>query len=87
MILANKAARERTCISCRKGSSKEEFFRISRLGDGTVSVNADGGRGAYVCKNTACVLKAQKERRIERALKTKIEAEIYEQLLNLSESK
>lgn len=85
MILANKAARERMCISCRKSGNKADFIRIAKLSDGEVTMDSSEGRGAYLCKDTACVLKAQKERRIERALKTKIEAEVYEKLLNLSE--
>ena len=35
------------------------------------------GRGAYVCPSAACLAKARKARRIERALEVSIPDEIY----------
>lgn len=44
------------------------------------------GRGAYVCKNTACLEKAVKARRLERSLSCKIPDEVYAQLRSQLES-
>jgi predicted RNA-binding protein YlxR (DUF448 family) len=38
------------------------------------------GRGAYLCRKTACLDKAIKSRALERSLETKIEPEIYDTL-------
>lgn len=90
MTLANKAACERMCVSCRQGKNKLQLLRLVKSADGTVFRDRDfkaGGRGAYLCKNIKCIEKAEKEKRLERALKTKVNAELYEELKKLSESK
>ena len=38
------------------------------------------GRGAYVCRNIACLEKAIKTKAIERSLQIQIDDEIYQQL-------
>ena len=38
------------------------------------------GRGAYVCKNPACLRLARKNRRIERSFSMKIPDEVYESM-------
>ena len=38
------------------------------------------GRGAYLCRSTACLEKAVKSRALARALETEITPEIYETL-------
>ena len=52
-----------------------------RAPDGTVSLDLKGkkpGRGAYVCPSAACLLKARKAKRFERALEVAIPEEIYD---------
>ena len=39
------------------------------------------GRGAYVCPDKACITKAVKEKRLERALEKAISEDVYKQLL------
>lgn len=59
---------------------KKELVRVVRAQDGTVSLDLTGkkpGRGAYVCPSAACLAKARKARRIERALEVSIPDEIY----------
>ena len=52
-----------------------------RAPDGTVSLDLVGkkpGRGAYVCPRAACLAKARKAKRIERALEVAIPPEVYD---------
>ena len=71
----------RKCIGCGEMKDKRTLVRIVRNKEGEISVDLVGkkpGRGAYICKSIACLEKAQKARRLERAFSTKIEPEIYE---------
>ena len=70
----------RRCNGCGESKPKKELVRVVRAQDGTVSLDLTGkkpGRGAYVCPSAACVAKARKARRIERALEVSIPDEIY----------
>ena len=59
------------CVSCGEMKPKKELIRIVRTVDGDVAVDGSGkasGRGAYLCKNTACVAQAKKRHILERNL-------------------
>jgi len=74
----------RKCVGCGEMKPKKELVRIVRSPEGEVSVDLTGkknGRGTYVCKSPACLTKAMKERRLERAFSAQISPEIYEALL------
>ena len=85
----------RSCVVCRQTSDKRALLRVARLPEkegGTVVVDPTGkrsGRGAYVCPDAACIEKAQKQRRFERALSTSggVPAEVFEELKTLSEAR
>jgi predicted RNA-binding protein YlxR (DUF448 family) len=73
----------RMCVSCREMQPKKELVRIVRMPEGAVVLDSTGranGRGAYLCKKSACLEKAIKSRALERALETKIESETHETL-------
>jgi hypothetical protein len=73
----------RMCVSCREMQPKKELVRVVRTPEGAVVLDATGranGRGAYLCKKSACLEKAIKSRALERALETKIEPETYDTL-------
>ncbi|MEG0615938.1 MAG: YlxR family protein [Oscillospiraceae bacterium] len=79
----------RRCNGCNESKPKKELVRVVKSPDGEISLDLIGkkaGRGAYVCKNAACLAKARKSRRIERALECAIPDEIYE-AMNLEISK
>ena len=62
----------RMCISCRRTDAKRDFFRLVRDATGHVTVDTTGkraGRGAYLCRATACWDQALKRRGLERALR------------------
>lgn len=73
---------QRMCVACRRVKPKAELIRVSRVGE-NVSVSASGGRGAYVCKNKECILKAQKTEGLKRGLRTFVSSEIYEECMNI----
>ena len=74
----------RKCTGCNEMKEKRELVRIVRDPEGNISVDLTGkksGRGAYICKDKKCLLKAQKAKRLERAFECEVPGEIYERLL------
>ncbi len=73
---------QRRCITCGKQASKVELLRIVRSSSGSVSFDGTGrapGRGAYVCSET-CLAGACKTKKLERALKIKLDHQEYERI-------
>ncbi|MBY6036053.1 YlxR family protein [Fictibacillus nanhaiensis] len=73
----------RKCVACQEMKAKKELTRIVRSPEGDVSVDSTGkksGRGAYLCHEAACIEQAKKKKVLETHLKTKIPADLYEQL-------
>ena len=80
-----KSIPQRTCSVCRTQKNKNDLLRIVRNKDNIIKVDENGkqsGRGAYICYDMECLEKAQKSKRLEKALEIKIEDEIYEQMRN-----
>lgn len=78
-----KKVPERQCIGCASHRPKAEMIRIVRGPGGELSLDATGkkpGRGAYICRNSACLAKAKKSRRLEKNLSVPITDEVYERL-------
>ena len=76
---------ERTCIACRTKGVKENFLKIVKNKNGDFSIERDirlDGRGAYICKKQECIDKCKKSKALNRAVKTVVPAEIYEDLKN-----
>lgn len=75
---------ERTCIACRKKSTKPDFIKIVYNKNGNIAVEEDlklDGRGAYICKNIDCLNLCLKKRALNRTFKTTIPEEFYEELI------
>lgn len=73
----------RQCLGCREMKPKNELMRIVRTPEGNIVFDTRGkvsGRGAYVCRDAACLKKAVKSRALDRALETKIPDEIMNML-------
>ena len=78
----------RKCLGCGEMKPKRELMRVVRSPEGAVSLDLTGkmnGRGAYVCRNKACLTAAIKARRIERAFGCPVAADIYDSLLTTLE--
>lgn len=85
LITRNKKKPQRTCIGCRQMMDKQELCRIVRTPSGEILLDETGkmaGRGAYLCRDAACLKKAFKSRALERALKQPLSEELKEELLN-----
>lgn len=78
----------RKCTGCGEMKEKKQLVRIVRAPETEgepVSISLDligkkPGRGAYICNDPACLTKARKARRLEKAFQCRIPDEIYAQL-------
>ena len=74
----------RTCVVTREQFPKQELLRVVKDNTGKVFVDETGkanGRGAYLKKDKDVIEKARKTKILERHLDTKINEEIYDELL------
>jgi predicted RNA-binding protein YlxR (DUF448 family) len=72
---------ERQCLGCNEHKPKAELLRVVRTPEGTVALDFKGkmnGRGAYICKDLACLKKARKSGRIARSLECEIPEEVFD---------
>ncbi len=78
-----KKVPERQCLGCREKKPKRDLIRVVRSPEGTITLDFKGkepGRGAYICPEEACFLKARKSRALERALECEIPDAVYADL-------
>jgi len=74
----------RSCVACRTSRPKRELLRVVRRPEGQVAVDDTGrlaGRGAYVCRDVACITRAIERGALARALETTIPPGLREELL------
>ena len=75
----------RQCLGCNTHRPKREMIRVVRGPEGDISLDFIGkksGRGAYICPERACFVKARRSKRIENALECSIPEEIYDEMEN-----
>ena len=73
----------RQCLGCNEHKPKIELIRILRTPEGEITLDTTGkksGRGAYICKNPACLKKLRKNRRAESNLGVSIPEEVWDAL-------
>ena len=78
----------RSCVVSHEKYPKKELIRVVRTPDGNVVVDPTGkqnGRGAYVKKDKAIIEKARSSKILEKHLETKIEEELYDELIKCIE--
>ena len=71
------------CMGCGERKPKQELIRIVRTPDGNFVIDETGktpGRGAYLCKNKACLEKAKKTRKVERSFVQMFPPETYKEM-------
>ena len=69
----------RMCVACREMRAKKDLMRVVRTADGTLVLDLTGkqnGRGAYLCRDAACLSHALKTRALERALEAPVSDEL-----------
>ena len=74
----------RQCLGCREMKPKRELVRVVRSPQGEISIDLRGkapGRGAYVCRDSACLRQALRSHAIERSLDTSIPQELFDALI------
>lgn len=73
----------RKCLGCNEMKPKKELIRIVRSPEGIVSIDKKGkaqGRGCYICPNIGCLDIAVKAKRVEKALETAVDKEVFQAL-------
>lgn len=73
----------RMCVGCRSMKEKRSLVRVVRGEDGKAHIDLTGkmnGRGAYVCPDEQCLLKAVKSRALDRALEIFVTQDILAEL-------
>ena len=79
-----KKTPQRKCIACQDREAKKQLIRIVKNKEGQIFLDPSGkanGRGAYICKDVECLQKAIKSKALNRAFKTDVSQEVYENLL------
>lgn len=82
MVKAKKIP-QRKCIVCGNLYDKNDLLRIVNNKDLGVVIDETGklnGRGAYICKNEACLKGVRKNNKLNRVFKQKIDDKLYEEL-------
>lgn len=65
----------RKCLGCMSSFPKMDLIRVVKTPEDEVILDLTGkksGRGAYICKNSACLKKAIKSKRIQNNLEIEI---------------
>ena len=73
----------RRCIGCGERFEKPALIRVVRSPEGEISLDFTGkkpGRGAYLCRSAACLIKARRAKRIEQNLDCVIPDTVYDAL-------
>ena len=81
--MKNKKIPMRQCVGCKEMKSKREMMRVLKTAEGPIVIDTTGrknGRGAYLCMTKECLVKARKNKGLERSFKMSIPDEVYEEL-------
>ena len=76
-----KKSPQRMCVGCGQMKDKKTLVRIVCSPDGVLSQDPGGkanGRGAYICRSAECMMRARKSKKLERAFKRQIPADIWD---------
>lgn len=85
----SKPIEMRRCVSCREIKHKSEMLRVVKKSDEIFELDFGGkadGRGAYICKNSACANNNKKRKNFDRSFKLKVPAEVYDEIISAIEN-
>jgi len=68
----------RICISCRKTFDRKNLLKITKDHKQGVMFHKGIGRSAYVCQSKKCYSDSKIKKKLQKALKTFLEAEFIE---------
>lgn len=81
--MAAKKIPMRMCTGCREMHPRTELIRVVKTPEGEIKLDTVGrvnGRGAYLCKNRECLIRAEKSNALARAFEMNVGSDIYEKL-------
>ncbi len=81
--MTNKKIPERMCVVCRTHREKRDLLRVVFNKEEGLLIDATGkknGRGAYICRDLACIDKAEKSGALSRAFKREVDKAFYAQI-------
>ncbi len=81
--MKTKKTPSRICVGCGEMKEKRNMVRIVKSADNIICLDKTGkmnGRGAYLCKNLACIERAVKSKGLERSLKAPVPDEVIQLL-------
>ena len=72
----------RKCTGCNEMKEKKAMMRVLKCEEGIVldTTGKKNGRGAYLCVEKECLLKARKNKGLERSFKMSIPNDVYDSL-------
>ena len=70
----------RRCVSCRRLADRRQFWRLIRVDGGRVVLDEGMGRSAYLCPTRACLEEARRRKRLQKALRCPVPAQILAEL-------
>ena len=73
----------RQCVGCGEMKGKRDMMRVLKTAENEICLAVTGkknGRGAYLCMERECLLKARKSKGLERSFKMSIPNEVYDNL-------
>ena len=68
----------RLCISCRKTYDRKDLLKITKDYKQGIMLKKGMGRSAYICKSKKCYSDSKIKKKLQKALKTYLEAEFIE---------
>ena len=74
----------RRCVGCGEMKDKKDLIRVVRTQEGEILPDMTGkmnGRGAYICRSQQCLETAVRKKGLERSLRCRVNAQVYEDLL------
>ena len=83
--MKNKKIPLRTCVVTHEKLEKKDLFRVVRTPEGEVTIDQTGrtnGRGSYLKKDKEVIIKARKNKILDKYLELEVPDSIYEELLN-----
>lgn len=81
--MQNKHIPMRMCVGCGEMKPKKELVRVVHTPNGDITLDTTGkvsGRGAYLCNDPKCLIKAKKQNRLSRAFSCDVSQEVYTKL-------
>ena len=68
----------RVCISCRNTFDRKNLLKITKDHKRGITFQKGMGRSAYVCKSKKCYSDSKLKKKLQKALKTSLEAEFID---------